>query len=307
MSILALPTSTFTANLALALAQTTSKLAHLAIQQPASGELQQINNLVQPRRARRKTARFEPITHTSGDYVKRWAPIDDPYYFEETVDKFDEMKTLIDIQGGATMSSAGTLQRAKDEAFLRGFYGPNYTGKAGSTIVTFAAGNIIPVNEGAAAATGMNVDKLRAAQKVLRENHVDLEAEECFMALSADQIADLQAEIEMTNADFNRTDSPVLRDGKLSRLLGFNFVACQFGDAESFGDEVAALTLDPSGYRRVPFWTRSGMAMATWEEQFSRVSELAGNHYAIQIYARNCQTGTRTDEKKCGQVLCLEA
>lgn len=299
----------FSSNLELALQQTVAKLAPYAIQQAASGRLQQINNLVQPKLPREKRGRLEALVPTGSQYSQRFVHKPNDTYYEDTVDKDDDLVSLVDIQGGQTRSASATLQRAKDMAWLKGFYGVNYVGQYGLTPVNFDAANIVPVDTGAAssAPTGMNVPKLRAAQKLLRARHVDVESEECFMALSAEQIADLQGEIQATSYEFNRHDQPVMRDGKLGRLLGFNFISVQFGDATSFGDEVAALTLDSSGHRRVPFWCRSGMAMGTWVDHFSSIDVLPQLHYARQVYAMNCQAGTRTDEAKCGQVLCLES
>jgi len=306
MSILTVPTVKFTNNLELALQQTQPKLAPYAVQQSGSGEMTEVTNIVGSALPGRKTTRFQPTNLKNGEFERRWAPRTEEYTFERGVDSTDRLEALIDLQGGYTMTGAATLARAKDVAFLEGFYGANHTGKTGTTLVNFDANNIVAANVGAAQATGMNVDKLRAAQKILRQNHVDLSFEEAYMALNAEQIADLQAEIEMTSADFNRTDAPVLRDGKLTRLLGFNFIEMEFGDESTVGPEIAAMTLDGNGYRRVPFWVRTGMAMVTWEEYFARISERADLHYAIQVYARNCQTGTRTQEGKCGQVLCVE-
>ena len=307
MSILTVPTIKFTNNLQLALQQKQAKLAPYAVQQPGAGEMTEVTNLVGSALPERLSTRFQPTNLKNGEFSRRWAPRTEPYVFVRGVDSVDQMEAGISLQGGYTMTGAATLSRAKDMAFLEGFYGVNYTGKAGQTQVTFAAGNIVPVTEGAAGATGMNVDKLRAAQAILRGNLVDLEGEECFMALTAKQISNLQSEIEMTSADFNRADSPVLRDGVLTKLLGFNFIPMEFGNAASVGDDIAALTLDGSGYRKLPFWTKSGMAVVTWEEQYSRVTERDDLNFATQIYARNCQTGTRTDEGKCGIVLCSEA
>lgn len=307
MSILQTPTIKFTNNMQLALQQKVSKLAPHALQQPGSGEICEVTNLVGAALPERIKARFENITLKSGDFTRRWAVRTEPYVFVRGVDSIDQMEAGISLQGAYTQTGAATIARARDIAFLEGFYGVNYTGKSGQTQVTFAAGNIVPVDVGAGAATGMNVDKLARAQAILRANLVDLEMEECYMALTSKQIEDLQKEVQMISSDFNPTDRPVLRDGKLTKLLGFNFIPMEFGNAASVGAEIAALTLDGSGYRRVPYWCRSGMAMLPWEDMFARVTEREDLNYALQVYARTCLTGTRTDEGKCGQVLCSEA
>lgn len=310
MSILTTPTIKFTNNMQLALQQRTSRLAPFALQQAGDGELTEVTNLVGSALPQRRSGRFEAVILQTKDFARRWAPRTEPYYFVEGVDRVDQMEAMISLEGAGTQRGAATIQRAKDQAFLEGFYGVNYTGKLGQTQVTFAAGNIVPVAEGAAAPTGMNVEKLAAAQEILRENQVDVEMEECYMALTARQIRNLQDEVEMISSDFNHwggeAKAPVLRNGILTKLLGFNFIPMEFGNTAVVGTEVAALSLDSNGYRRVPFWCRSGMAVVTWSDLFSRVSEREDLHYSLQIYAETVLSATRTEEGKCGQVLCDE-
>jgi len=306
MSILQVPTTKFTNNMQLAAQQKQSKLAQFALQQSGEGEITEVTNLVGSALPERRRTRFQSVNLKNGNFERRWAPRTEPYEFVRGVDSIDQMEAKISLQGAYTKTGSATMMRAKDMAFLEGYYGVNYTGKAGQTQVTFPAGNIVPVDFGAAAATGMNVDKLAEAQRIYRANLVDVEEEELFCALTSQQVRDLQREIEMTSRDFNQWDAPVLRDGKLTKLLGFNFIPMEFGNAASVGDEIAALTLSGSN-RRVPTWCRSGMAMVTWEDMFARISEREDLGYAIQVYARNCQTGTRTEEAKNVQILCAEA
>jgi hypothetical protein len=307
MSILQTPTVKFTNSMQLAVQQKQSKLAMYALQQDGDGEMTEVTNLVGSALPERISTRFQQINLKSGSFTRRWAPRTEPYVYVTGVDKIDQMEAGIDLNGAYTRTGAATIARGKDMAFLEGFYGVNYTGKAGQTQVSFSGGNIVPVTVGAVAATGMNVEKLAAAQEVLREQLVDVESERCYMALTAQQIRNLQRQLEMTSRDFNQFDAPVLRDGKLTRLLGFDFIAMEYGNAASVGPDIAALTLDGSGHRRVPFWCESGMAVVTWEDMYARVSEREDLNYALQVYARTCLTATRTEEAKCGQVLCLES
>lgn len=305
MSILQTPTIKFTNNLQLASQQKQSKLSMHALQQAGEGEQVEITNIVESALPERISTRFQAINLKSGNFSRRWAPRTEPYVFVRGVDSIDQLEAKISLQGGYTQTAAATLERGKDMAFLEGYYGVNYTGKRGETQVTFAAGNIVPVDFGAAAATGMNVDKLAEAARLYRAGLVDVESEELFAALTSHQVRDLQREVEMTSREFNQYDEPVIRDGKLTRLFGFNFIPMEFGNPASVGEEIAAVTLS-GAYRRVPTWCKSGMAMATWESLFSRVSEREDLNYSTQVYARNMQTGTRTEEAKCVQILCAE-
>lgn len=307
MSILVTPTIEFRDNVTMALQQTSSKLWPLLMPMAANGELTEITDLVVPVQPQTKTARFQPTGMTAGEHERRWCAIGPERYFERTADNYDKLKSRLDIGGTYTKAAAATIARAKDMAFLEGFYGTALTGKVGGTAVPFAAGNIVAANVGAGGATGLNVEKLRAAQEILTANFVDLEADECYMVINARQQRNLQSEAQMINYDFNKQDEPVLRSGKLTKLLGFNFVVMEFGNATSMTAEVAALTVDGSSNRRVPFWAKSGMAGVTWEDMFARVSEREDAHFAVQAYARTVVAASRTEEGKCGQVLCSEA
>lgn len=306
MSINTVVTTKFTNNLALALQQKTSKLAQYALQRPGGGEMTEIIDLVQNVMPQRQETRFEAVALKTNEFLRRWAPKTAPYWDVRAFDAQDQLMVGIDLAGGATQSLAAMIARSRDMAFLEGFYGVNYSGKTGQTLVPFSASNVVAVNEAAAGPVGLTVDKLVAAKSVLRRNFVDLEAEECFMAITSKQEKDLLREVKMTSADYNHTDTPVLREGRLIRLLGFNFICMEYGDPSSMGAAVAAMTVDGSGYRRVPFWAKSGMAVVTWEDMFAQVSERADTHYAHQAYARTTLTASRTEEGKCGQVLCAE-
>lgn len=297
--------SKFTNNMQLALAQTVSKLSPYALQYSASGKLFEMTNLIGSTLPQRNTTRFGQTKYNDTPHARRWLPKTPEYYFAELVDTEDQLVSGIDLQGGYTMSGAGTIGRSRDIAFLEGFYGTNLTGETGGTQTPFAAGNIVPVDVGAGAATGLNIAKLRESQRILRANLVDLDAEECFMAVTAEQVADLQAQVEVTSADFNKSDKPVLRDGKLTKLLGFNFIEMEYANAASVGADIVALTTESANVRRVPFWARSGMGFGVWGTSAS-IDKLPQLQMAVQVWAGIHCSAARTEEGKCGQVLCSE-
>lgn len=306
MSINVVATTKFTNNMQLALQQTRSKLAMYALQQAGDGELTEVTNLVTAIVPQRQETRFDTVSLRTNNFQRRWAPKLAPYWDARGFDSQDKLMVGIDLAGAATRSLAAMIARAKDIAFLEGFYGPNQVGKTGTQTATFSASNIVPVNLGGGGNVGLTVDKLVEAKAILRRNEVDMDAEECYMAITSEQEADLLRQTQMISRDFNPTDQPVLRDGKLVKLLGFNFINMEFGADATVGAEIAALTLDGS-FRRVPFWAKSGMAVVTWEDMFARVSEREDMHYAYQAYARTTLTATRTEEGKCGQIICNEA
>lgn len=298
--------STFRNNMQLALQQKVSKLSPYAMPFDASGKLFELTNLIGQVLPQRNTTRHGQTKYNDTPHARRWLAKTPEYYYAELVDTEDQLVSGIDLKGAYTMAAASTVARARDIAFLEGFYGVNLTGETGGTQTPFAAGNIVAVDVGAGGATGLNIAKLREAQRIFRANFVDLDAEELFMAVTAEQVADLQAQVEVTSQDFNKTDTPVIREGRLTKLMGFNFVEMEFGNAASVGAEVAALTLDGSGYRRVPAWAKSGMAFGTWGTS-SSIDKLPQLQMSVQVWGGIHCAASRTEEGKCVQVLCSEA
>jgi hypothetical protein len=49
------------------------------------------------------------------------------------------------------------------------------------------------------------------------------------------------------------------------------------------------------------------MVQATWEDLFTKVSEIDTKHYSHQVYSRCQQQFSRTDNNRCGYVLCVES
>lgn len=298
--------ATYSNNMMLALQQRNSKLAQFALPQSPSGKIFEVTNLIGPVLPNEADQRHGDTKYVDTPHSRRWMAKPHELYYADLVDTADRLQVGIDLQGAYTMAGAATVQRSRDVRFLQGFYGVNLTGETGTTQTPFSPSNIVPVNIGAAGPTGMNIAKMRETRRIMQANLVDMDMEELFMALTAEQIDDLQSQVEVTSRDFNPQEAPVIVSGKLVKLLGFNLIPMEFGNAASVGPAVAALSLDPSGYRRVPAWCRSGMAYGEWGTQTS-IDRLPQKQMAVQIYAGITCAATRTEEGKCVQVLCSEA
>lgn len=298
---------TYRNNVDLVLQQKQPKLAGLAMQQSDTGEKIEFTNFIGKVKSRKKSTRHAAVTYADTPHTRRWLAAPELDFFADLVDKEDRLKSGIDIQGGYTMAAAATIVRAWDDAWLAGFYGTALTGKDGTTLVSFPAGQIVPVTEGAAAATGMNVDKIIAARELMVAGEVDFEMEDAYIAITSKQATDLWKEIRITNRDYASMGggAVVSPDGKkLVGFLGFKFVEVEYGLSSSFHS--STLSVDGSGYRRVPVWTSSGMGINYWQRQFTSIDNMPGMHHAVQVYASTMVAATRLDEGKCVQILCAE-
>jgi hypothetical protein len=297
--------ATYSNNMQLALQQKTSKLAPFCLPQSPSGKMFELLNLIGPVLPNRPSQRHGDTQYNNTPHSRRWMSKPLPYTYADLVDTADRLQVGIDLQGAYTQAGAATMQRARDMAFLEGYYGINLTGESGTVQTPFAAANIVPVNVGAGGATGLNIAKLREARRIYAANLVDLDMEELYIAVTAEQVDDLQSQVEVTSRDFNPQEAPVIQSGKLVKLMGFNLLNMEIGNAASVGPEIADLTLNGSN-RRVPTWCRSGMAYGEWGTM-TRIDPLPQKNYSTQVYAELTAAASRTEEGKCVQILCSEA
>ena len=242
---------------------------------------------------------------------RRWVAPQDADW-ATLIDKQDRLRLLIDPAGAYTMAGAAAMGRAQDDAIIQGFFGNNYTGEIyGNTstglLSAYGGGSqVIAANVGASAATGLNVAKMRAARQMLMAAEVDLEADPCYIAVTAKQHDNLLAETQIINLDYN--DRPVLIDGRIQRFLGFNFVhseripgGAKFNVARN---PALAGAYTTNSQWLVPFWNRKGVHLGIWNDMETTVDRRPDKRNAWQIYITMTLGATRTEELRCGYIIC---
>lgn len=241
-----------------------------------------------------------PINDIPAD--SRWVFPND-YDHASYIDKQDEVRLMIDLKGPYIQAAAEAMGRAEDEEVLLSFFSDAKTGKTGATTTSFPAGQIVAVNVGTSAATtGLNVPKLRAAKKKLKQGGVDLRQDKIFMAITAEDEDFLLNEIQIVSKEYENLKPKFDDDGNLKAFLGINFIQIEFTDSTAYADAATAL-INGSGYRMCPMWVQSGMHLGYWNRLEARATERADLRYAWQMYSRQVLGGTRLQEKKVVQVL----
>lgn len=235
-----------------------------------------------------------------------WLPKKPELYYAELLDNSDKLETSIDLGGAYVMEGANVVERAKDRRILEGIYGNIISGVDGTTTTPFPGSMTVPVTTGGASgAQRMNVAKLRAANKLLAQNYVDL-TEKKYMVLTAEQSDDLLSEIPATSSDFKSAfGGEVDENGFMTRLLGWNFIPLELANA-SLGT-IPALSLDGSGYRKNPFWVKSGVRANFWQRLRTSIDTLPTKVLSIQVFAGTTLAATRTRAGKVGIILNSEA
>lgn len=297
-------TVAYEANVGMQLQQSTSKIAQYAAQGSHVGPKVQLEDLFGAAVAQDKDTRHGPTKTSDVGIERRWLAKPKERYFNIYIDNDDMLETKIDLKGPYTMAGAATIQRIKDEAWLLGYFGNAITGEEGATSVAFKAANVLAVAAGGGG-NGLTIEKIMAGMERLRGLHVDLDAEKPIIPVTSKQITDLLKQIEITSKDYNPRDKQALQEGIVREIMGCLFVPLEYGNAGSF-PKAAPLTVDGSGYRRVPMFVPSGMHVGTWQGLRAKVNERPDMEYAWQIFAGATVGATRMNEDKCLQLLCEE-
>lgn len=271
-------------------------------QDDAGAEKVKVKDLVGNTQPQEADERHGDTKYNNPTYDGVWIPKPNELYYADLIDNADQLGTTIQLQGTSVQSGAGTINRARDQRILQGFYGPIISGKDGTTSTAFPGAQIVPVTEGGAAgAQKINVAKLIAANKMLGQAYVDSTLEK-WMVLTADDNAQLLTEIPATSADFKASYSGVVDgNGLLVSLLGWKFIQMEL-DNPMLGP-VPALATDGSGYRKTPFWVKPGLRLNYWQRSRTMVDRLPQKLGSVQVLAGTTCAATRTQAGMAGIIL----
>lgn len=241
--------------------------------------------------------RFSPLNVVPNDYTRRWiSPIDRE--LPQLVDTFDMLKTDIDVKGQLVAGAAKAFGRDWDDEIIRAATATAQIGvDAGSlSNETFNTTNFrVAVDFKAAAATGLTTAKLIEAKRIFRKYHNDLDNDELTLVIGSNQEADLLSQVQVTSTEFNGSEKPVLKDGKVIRFLGFNIKVME------------RLPLPVTDQRGVLAYTKSGIHLGVWQDlqtQISQRMDLSSQPW--QIYSKQSYGATRTQPGKVVQILCSD-
>lgn len=238
------------------------------------------------------TGRFQPMGRVDAAVDRRWVyPVD--YDLPQLVDTLDKLRILVDPKSKMVENAAKAMRRARDNAIVTAFFADAKTGETGGTTTSFLAGNQVSSSLGAAAATGMNVAKLKKGKELLLTHEVDPDNEEIFVAISPIQHTNLLNEIQVISDEYNR---PVLGgDGMVKQYMGMRFIIFN------------RLPVNGSSERRCPMWVRSGMHLGTWNQVSTSISQRNDlQSEPWQAYAMGTFGATRLEEKRVVEIPCAE-
>lgn len=274
----------FRSNLEIGLQQKGSKLEGAVRVETQQAEFDYYDK-INATKARRVTERHgdTPLIQTPHDR-RRVGLVD--YDWADLIDKKDKIRLLADPTSSYQLNARYAMGRARDEELIQAFFGTAYTGKDGSTSVSFKNDNVIDADS-----TGLTIAKLIDARTQTLEKYNDPD-EEWFIGITSNQLNDLLNEDKIQSQDYNTVKALV--EGKVDTFLGFKFI-------------ISELFTKSGNNRLCPVWCRSGMLLAIGEDLTVDVSVRNDKRNSTQIYVCQSIGATRMDEDKVFQIECDES
>lgn len=288
----------YTTNLQMQLQQEQSKLRGTVDEGSYSGAKQaQVVDTLGSIEMQQNTTKYADIVPQEIDNDQRWV---DPTMWDlaQYCDHFDKLKSAVDLQSGKVRASAAAINRKIDDIIIAAFFGTAKTGENGNTSTVFGVAQYISVNEGGVG-SGLNVDKLLAAEQMVLEDEIDLDYDSLYCMINPKQHRRLKEEIEMVSGDFNRTYS-LDQSGMLKKWGNFNFIVSNKVPTGTDDQSVGTATY------MVPVWVKSGMHLGIWEGPTTKISQIDTKRgMPWQIYNQMYLGATRLDEKKVVKIWCV--
>lgn len=280
----------YTTNIQLLLQQKGSALQRAVSQGRYKGKAAKAVEQIGAVSARRMDVRHQDTPLQSTKHDARWVFPND-YIWADLIDDEDKLRSIIDPTSSYALNGTYALGRAIDDEIIEAFFARAKTGENGTTNAIFPDENYVRDLPGTPS-TGLTVDKLRQAKRLLRMHEVDMDHDQVYCAITAQQEQDLLKETLVTSRDY--TSKLVLEDGKISRFMGIEFVHIQ------------RLPVTAAGIRTCPIWSKSGMHLGLWNDVSVSIDKRADKRNATQIMVKGTFGATRTEEGKVLGIRCKE-
>jgi hypothetical protein len=280
--------------------QKTSRLRKWATEDKYVGQAASPVEQVGPVAMQPITQRYGPMQRVDAPTARRWVFPSD-YDLPQLFDNFDKLRLQIDPKGKFTNNAKNAANRQYDDLLIAALGGVAQTGVAGATATVLPAANIISVNQGATAPTGLTVAKLRQAKMLAMQNEAYSDEEgdagdpnnDLVCVAGARQLDNLMAEAQVISRDFN--DQPVLEEGRIKRFLGVTFVR---------SERLLTGTDDQAGTSvKVHLWQRDGLHLGIWNDITTNISQRHDlQSEPWQCYVFMTGGGTRLEENRVYQI-----
>lgn len=239
------------------------------------------------------SSRYAPMGRVDAATDRRWVYPSD-FDLPQLFDNFDKLRLLIDPKSKFVKNAVDAAGRQMDDLIISAMFGTAKTGETGQNSITVPSTQIVSVQQGAAAPTGLTVAKLREAKRILLANEaITMDSPEIYCVAGAKQLDNLLAEAQVVSTDFNST--PVLVDGVITKFLGINFI---------HSERLPTGTDDQSGTStKVCIWQKQGLHLGLWNDITTNIAQRHDlQSEPWQAYVYMTAGATRLEEKRVVQV-----
>ncbi len=214
----------------------------------------------------------------------------------DMIDNKDKIRMLADPTSAYTQNAVFALGRSMDDVIISAAFGTAYTGKTGSTTVTFPTSTkeiaVNYVESGTAANSNLTIGKLRKARLLFDlAEAANADEDDLTAVISPSQIQSLLRTTEVTNSQYNTVKALV--EGEIDTFMGFRFIKSN------------RLTISGNN-RRCLFFERQGLLLAMGQEVMVDVGPRRDKRNSIQVYVCGTFGASRMWEDKVLSVLCDE-
>jgi hypothetical protein len=280
----------YSANVELQFQQMGSRLRKFVTEDPMGAEYKYFDR-VGTVTARAKGARHGDVEYTDTPQSRRRISFED-FYHADMIDKEDKLRMLIDPTSEYVGTAVAALGRKMDEIILAAALGTAYSGKTGSTSVSFPATQTILadyVESGTSADSHLTIGKLREALRILEANEAIIDGEPLVCILNAKAKNSLLRTTEVTSSDYNSVKALV--GGQLNTFMGMEFVRTELITRTGNDDQIIVMP-------------KSAIKMAVASDISAKVDSIPHKFHNYQILVEMCVGATRMWEEKIVEIEC---
>ncbi len=214
------------------------------------------------------------------------------------VDQRDVIRTLGDPTQAVQKAGVMAVARKIDlTVIIPAFFATAKTGQNGETDVTFPSSQqVTAATGGGGSATGLNLEKFRAAHEILQINEApgpdDEGYEQPISIITPKQNRNLLADYQAASKEFQ---NGVVIMGQYVREVYGTRILVRNG-----------LELNGSTERRCPLYLKSGMGLGLWPLDVAWAKERPDRKGNTQLFNQKVVGATRLEEKKVVELICAE-
>lgn len=206
------------------------------------------------------------------------------------IEKEDAIKALTDYQSPFVQNGAAAIVRGRDLVFSGALFSNRLIGQDGATSQAWdSTGRVVVKEVGSsdgATDTGMNMRKIQRAKRLLRAQDVDLDMEELWGVLNAQEMEELYNDLLTINTDTAKM-AYVDHDKKLVHSVGgVNFVSYE-----------KKADYDSTHYASA-IWCKSGMHYGDFSPLQTSCEPNPAKKYRLHPYMENWYGASRSEDAK---------